>query len=488
MIKNSIDFDYSLREINKELNIDIKPQDKLLDSKSFNNSMKNIETNLNKLYENFRHIENMNNYCKAFLSVKIDDYKTEAESILNLIEDIRDINKNMAYIDYEVPLFNSLNNLKDRDKSKIKECKLQNNLLILNNSIEKDVEFDSCTKKSLSIPYMDNLKHIKTEAYRTTYIEDNIVTGGMREIITIHFPAPTKINNIDIKVSNCTIENIIYKYINGTEEHEKKYTTGAIKDRQVTSISFDLLCKNYTHSVYRVDKNKMTEDTWSKIKEYEYAELANIETQMELSEFIEVIRDKESTVINSKPEPNANIINLNKYSYMFGIDSIKLKYVKAEKESCFISKDINIGNLKQEEYINIISEANKTEGNSIEYYILDGEKEVPLLSFNEKKVEDEKIFTNMSLRFNQGENNEVTIKNNGYVVDMSLDDAIKQTTQTYSVDYYPDTDICYSYTPINNTIKIKVIIRRFNDFAEMPYIKSIKVRKYGGAAPWIENL
>lgn len=488
MIKDSIDFDYSLSEVNKELDIDIKLQEQILNSSNFNYSMENIETNLNRLYENFRHIENMNNYCKTFLSVKIDNYKSEAESILNLIEDIRDINKNMAYIDYEVPLINSSNNLKDRNNSKIKECKYQNGLLILNNEIETNIDFDSCSKKTLSIPYMDNLNAIKTEPYRTTYIEDNIVTNGMREIITIHFPSPVKLNNIDIKVSNCTIENIVYKYLNGTEEYEKKYVTGFSKDRQVTSISFDLLCKNYTHSVYKIDKNKMTDDTWSKIKEYEYAELANIETQIELDEFIEVIRDKDSTIINDVTGQNVNIVSLNKYSYMFGIDHIKLKYVKAEKESCFISKDINIGNLKKEEYINLISDANKSEGNSIEYYILDGEKEIPLLTTDESKVEDEKIFTNMGLRFMQGENDSITIKNNGYVVDMSLEDAIKQSNQTYSVDYYPNDDICYSYTPINNTIKIKAIIRRFNDFAEMPYIKSIKVRKYGGAAPWIENL
>lgn len=486
MIKDSTDFNYCLSEINKEINIDIKQQDKIMKSNDFNSSMQSIEDNLNKLYENFRYIENMTSYCKSFLSVKVDEYTTEANSILNLIEDTRDINKNMAYIDYEVPLMNSSNTLKDRDNSNLHPCKIQNGLLILSNQHETDIDYNSCSKKSLSIPYTENLNKIKEEPYRTTYIEDSIAKGGMREIITIHFPAPIRLNNIDIRTSNATIENIVYKFLNGTEEHEKTFKTGFSKDRQVTSISFDLLCKNYTHSIYKIDKDKMTDDTWSKIKEYEYAELTNIETQLELDEFIEVIRNKQSTEINESNTNNS--VSVNRYSYRFGIDHIKLKYVKPNTNSAFISQDINIGNLKEKEYINLNALISKSESNAIEFYILDGEKEMPLMLLNDNKVEDEKLFNSLDLRFIKGENNEIVIKNNGYIVDISLEDALNQITGNYSVDYHPDFDTCYSYTPINNNIRIKAIIRRFNDFAEMPYIKSIKVRKFGGAAPWIETL
>ena len=55
MLKDSIDFDYNLKQINQKVDSDIKLQDKILDSKKMNDTFTTIENNLNLLYEKTRY-------------------------------------------------------------------------------------------------------------------------------------------------------------------------------------------------------------------------------------------------------------------------------------------------------------------------------------------------------------------------------------------------------------------------------------------------
>jgi hypothetical protein len=143
--------------------------------------------------------------------------------------------------------------------------------------------------------------------------------------------------------------------------------------------------------------------------------------------------------------------------------------------------------MKDTEYLNINSDFISADSTDVEFYIIDGNQEIPILPLSKNEIKNEKIFTGLPLRFNTDDNNFV-IRKNGYVINMDLKDALNQVSGEYSVDYIPNKEYCYSYTPINTSVKIKAVLRRYNDFAEMPYIKSIKIRKFGGAAPWIEGL
>lgn len=486
MIKDSIDFNYACDQINRKLEDDVYIQGDILESTSFNTTLTTIENNLNMLYENCRNLENMINYCKTFLSVKVDQYTKETDAVLNLIEDVRDINKNMAYVDYPVELISQNRIYQDRDNSSLPMCQIQNSKVILGEAHAENVPFNMCARKSNSIPYKENLSNLGSETYRVTYIEDNIIKNGMKEEITINFLSPVTINNINLKTSNCTIENIVYRYINGTKEYQSTYTTGTMSPKLITSMSFDLVCTNYRHTIYKIDKNKMTDNTWDNVKTYDYNDLINATTQIEVNELIELIRDNNKQVINKSD--STNIETINKYSYRFGLDYITLHNVERYNESCFMSEEIKIGAMKNTEYLNINANVTSADSTSIEFYIVDGNKEIPILPLSESQINGEKIFTGMPLRFSQESSDNYTIRKNGYVVNMSLNDAIKQLSGEYSVDYIPSKENCYSYTPLNTSIKIKAVLRRYNDFAEMPYIKSIKVRKFGGAAPWIEGL
>lgn len=489
MIKDTTDFDYSYDQVTKPLSLDdnnIKMQELTLNSTTMNNTFSTIENSLNNLYEKTRYLEGMIQYCKTFLSVKIDEYTQETKAILALIEDIRDINKNLSYVEYPITFTNSTKTTADRDGSVLSPTKLQNNLLILSNKKENIIDFTSCTKKSKSIPYKHNLEDIKTDFYTTTYMEKDIIKGGLTERITINFKTPQKINNINIVPSNAEIKNISYVFLNGIEEQQEKLDTGFSKNRTIARLSFDLVCTNYKASTYKIDKDKMTDNTWSKLKEYEYSFLNNISTKIDMEEFIEVNRENSTTKINTSNATNT-VTQLN-YSYVFGIDTINFKYVEPNSDCCYISDDIIIGSLGTDEYINLFADYSHHSDSGIEFSILDGNVEVPIIPSNSNYIENEKILTNINIRFPEDTNRDLVIKSQGYVSNISLEEAISSKLERYSVSYYSYENNGYSYRPINKSIKVKAVIRRYNKLGEMPYIKNIKIRKFGGASPWIENL
>ena len=186
---------------------------------------------------------------------------------------------------------------------------------------------------------------------------------------------------------------------------------------------------------------------------------------------------------NEIPNKN-NILEKVMYSYMFGIDEISIKKIEQNQDSCFVSQAINVGELSEKEFIQLHAESVLDENATIEYSILDGNMEIPILPYGEKIIKNEKLFAALPLRFNQDYSTETIIKKDGLTTDISLDDAKNQVLSRFSVDYFPAKK--YNYTPINSSIKIKAVMRSYNKGINNSYLKSIKIRKYGGEVPWID--
>ena len=490
MLKDTIDFEYAINKVKEDINLDIILQDKILDSNKMNDSLKSIEDSLNKLYENSRYLEDAIDYCKTFLSVKIDDYTSDIKATLKSIEDIRDINKNMAYMEQPIAFKDNKNIISDRDGSNIASSIIKNDKLILGNKSEINIDYKDCTRKSDSIPYDENINEIKTEPYRTTYIEEKVATGGLKESITITLKTPSELNSLDIKTVNANIKNLRYVYVNGMEDYID-YDTGVTTNKIVASIKFDLVCSRYTQSAYYLDKDKLADNIWNKIKEYEYNYATGIETKVDAEALIARVSkrynstENESILYNEIPDKD-KILEKLMFTYMFGIDSIEIEKVEQHSESAFVSELIDIGTLKENEYIQLNVEQFNDENCTVEYSILDGDVDVPIMPIGTKHIENEKVFTNLPLRFDQDESQHTVIKRNGVAVNISLEDAKNQIDGTYSIDYTPSLN--YNYTPINTTIRVKTVIRRFGPVQTNPYINSIKVRKYGGDLLWMETV
>lgn len=482
MDNTNIDFGYALSQIKREIPDSYVKQDIYLNSKDINSSFENIEQCLNILYENTRHLEDAISYCDAFLNLKIQEYNQNIQETLKGIEDIRDINKNSAYIEYLCKFKDDLSIKKDRNNSIISNVLLKDNCILLGIESNSIVPYSNITKISSFVPYYNNLKDIKNEFYRTYYIEEKIANKGISESITVNLEQPSEINYIDIKTVNSEIENFRLVYINGVEDHVD-YKTGIVPSSIVTQIKFDLVCKKYSSSKYYMDKSKLTDDLWNKVKEFEYNYVLNIDSKIEMSEIISRIHDNQEIVFNSNYDKN-NVIEKNMYNYMFGINDIVIKNIKQNQDSCFISDSINIGNLKDNEFIQLHVDEQLDDDTVIEYSILDGDTEINALPYGKTVIRNERIFNGLPLRFNQDRSNTVIIKKDGVTTDITLDDAKNQILSRFSVDYFPEAN--YNYKPINSNIKIKAIIRSYRKNTNNSYLKAIKIRKYGGDVPWTD--
>lgn len=254
-----IDFNYCIEQINRDISLEHNDQSTYLNSNDANIAFNEIETSLNILYENTRYLEDAINYCNAFLNIKIDEYSQEIQETLKAIENIRDINKNSSYIEYICNFKDDLSIKKDRNNTVISNALLKQGYYMLGIKTDKTIDYANITKTSSYVPYSNNINNIKTENYRTYYIEEKIANKGISETITITLTEPSEINYINIKAVNSDIKNMRLIYINGIEEYID-YDSGIIPNAIVAQIKFDLICKKYTTSTYYMDKNKVTDD------------------------------------------------------------------------------------------------------------------------------------------------------------------------------------------------------------------------------------
>lgn len=487
--KSNIDFEYSINKIKEPIKENIFLQDKILDSSKINETFETMEYNLNKLYENTRFLEDAIDYCEAFLNLKIEDYSLEIKNTLKAIEDIRDINKNQGYIEHLVPFISDTSPKKDRDGSNLSDVYDKNGYLMLNTKSEININGNSINKKSSSVSYNDNLKELLNDKrYNAFYIEDSIPGKGITETITITLEKPTKLNYVFIDTINCDLENFRVVYANGLEDYIS-YKNGFFEEAIVSQIKFDINTKRYKTSKYWTYKDKDMEDVWNKVKEFEFKYALNASTKLEMEEILARVytnEDNEQTheIYNQSIDSSQATIEKTMYTYMFGIDSITIKYVEQENESCFISQSVNIGNIEKNEYIQLHVKDVINENAGIEYYLLDGDIEIPLMPADTKIIKNEKLFPTLPIRFSMPHYSEIIIKKDGMLTDISLDDAKEQILSKFSVDYIPDFK--YNYTPINSNLRVKAIIRKYTNQIDNSYIDLIKIRKYGGEALWTD--
>jgi hypothetical protein len=183
---------------------------------------------------------------------------------------------------------------------------------------------------------------------------------------------------------------------------------------------------------------------------------------------------------NSTPSDNVSDAG-EYYDYAFGIDEIQLKKTSATEASGFISKSIEIGT---SEYIEL--SVRTSGGNaSMEYYILDGIKEIAILSAEEEAVSHEKLFHGIDLRFPINTDYPVSIYCNGEKTTFKYNDIWKLNlagSDVYTICYTPMGTV-HQYSPDNKTIKVKVI-ERCMDWMTPSNIDSLVIQKYGGDKLW----
>lgn len=444
------------KNLSNSIKNDIVTQDKILNSNDFNVTFKYIEDSLNFLYEKNRVLEDIIKYSDLYLKNEINNIVAECKSILNSIEENRDLIKDNNYVKFSVPLVSEVNSHVDRNNKVINSTSLYNNTIVSSSN-----KINSYSPNKVSIKQTDinfNMYNsidtfFNANSYRSFYMFNNPKNEALAESLTLTFDSAVKINKINLNTSNCIIDTITLLLDDDSKVVLKK-DIGLFKACYVKQITIDIKCSNYILSQvnYKDYKNNDFWDTINKIK-----------------------TDENLIVDKSKY-----------YYYLFGIDNLEISYSTVNKESVFISKEINIGSLNENEYITLQA-SDSIERGDVEYYIIDGTTNIPILPEDKHEIINEKIFYKTETRFPCDITKPIVIKKNGEEVNITLYQAINTNTaeDIYTVSYTP---IINNVSKLNNDkIKIKAIIRNYDENF-YSFIKGINIKKYGGGKLWIDKI
>ena len=496
-IKDYNNFDYNIEQLEKPINLNITKQGNVMNSDNFNSSLQSIQDNLDILYEKTRYLEDSIDYARTFLDQKIEAYSKRINTIISSIEDISAINKNMSYLDFVVPFQENVVDHKDRNKNyKVKPCMISGNdkVLTLSNNAQEEYEITSISRSCTQVSYDSNLDEFSkgNNNYRAIYIEDKPLQSGVLETFTCYLPHAVEVNYIKTKAINSRIENIVLVYPNGITETMEDNVTGInTESRMITHFNLNLRCTAYDTVTYELDEELVNADNiWSSLNDYEYALSVDSETKLEVEALVSrtaISSTGQTTKKTYKAAPE-NIMTVTKYIYVFGIDKIDVGLIDFNNDCYFMSETIETGKFNDGDYLQLQVDDNCGEFSSIEYFIVDGDIEIPILPVNEQYVYNEKIFPENDLRFAIDDDlyakGVINIKKDGLVINTTLDDIKDSYDATYCVSYQPVND-CYNYTPINDSIRVKAIIRIFGETVDtVPHIKSISIKKYGGTTLW----
>lgn len=471
-MENDIQYDFNSnlnfiinRTLKTEVDGEIKEQSKIMKSKDFNETFSYIEDSLNYLYEKQRTLQDIINYSNIYLKNEINNSIEECKLLLNEIESSRDNAINDTFIRYNVPFNLGVTSVTDRNEEVLPNCYISNGNLIssYNLSSSYDITKLELKQEKKAACVSSSYKALSdTRSYRSFYKFDRPQGEILTEKISVMYDKPVKINRINLNISNCKVRvinlfledgkifsvNDIKKLSNADKyPADELYLMDKFKDVYVKRIDIELIASNYKSTKLNYDNYKSGEDFWEAI---------DLETEIDAN-------------------------NKTYYYYLFGIDNFSIELIKAETNSVFVSKPIQIDTINENE--NITLEVD--DYGVIEYYILDGTKEIPILPEGRVKVKSERIFFKTPTRFIVDPEKEITVYMNGNKTNMTLQEANEKndSSNLYTVDYVPILESTNNV--INKEIKIKAIIRNYNNNDSL--IKKISIKKNGGGKLWIDK-
>lgn len=180
------------------------------------------------------------------------------------------------------------------------------------------------------------------------------------------------------------------------------------------------------------------------------------------------------------------------YKYLYCLDGVVFENRRIVRAAGFISEPIKI---EQGSYVELSAETI----DGIEYSIIDGNEEVPILPKNVTVVTNEKLFFGMMPRFTIADSEDLIVKKNDIQIGVTtlreleiflMADASRDQTQEssfrndnfYTITYKP-IQSAQRYFPKNSTVKVKVIQRHITDNPPES-IGAIKLLQSSGKNSW----
>lgn len=179
----------------------------------------------------------------------------------------------------------------------------------------------------------------------------------------------------------------------------------------------------------------------------------------------------------SAPDYSTNYVNARKY--LFGIDKLSISRSVPAAVNGFISKPVSVGSCS---YIELAVKASTN--NNIEYSIIEGLNETPILPAGQTEVMHEKLFYGLSTRFTPDMTKKIKIYKDGQETSYTYEqlNSIEFGNGEYTISYTP-IKTAHTYYPKTGDIKIKAV-QRFRTGQIPAAIQSMVILRHGGDKIW----
>lgn len=185
--------------------------------------------------------------------------------------------------------------------------------------------------------------------------------------------------------------------------------------------------------------------------------------------------------LDSTEDADITTVTKLKYQYSLKPESSHITYGKS---SGMISEPITLTNFN---YICIDADVTLNDTSSVEFSIVDGTSEYPILPISCDTVERERLYDQVDTRFSIDTSKTVTIYKNGEVYSDSwaaFDTSLLSTNDIYTISYTPLTE-SHKVVPSHTSVQMKVVVLINTDEGYPPEISNIILYKCGGTIEWI---
>lgn len=282
--QNRIDNIYSIinnitSDAGYNINDDIKYQMKYMDSNTYNNDIDAIYNAINRLYEKTRLLYDLSENVESYIFEYINGTLSDFESIIKRIEIQRDSLKYNTDIIYNVDFENDYDSeYTDRDNSIIdKKAYIRGGTLTLNPIVTINI---SLTDNDIHISQYDksclynSINQLSANGiYRAYYATTSPTT--IKEKVTITFDHPVRMNDFDLKLSNCTYDNLTYITDDSNKIAINQVST-ILPTKQISSIEFDIICDSPNIDTFTLESTESPDyyyelkkkDFYSQVQQY----------------------------------------------------------------------------------------------------------------------------------------------------------------------------------------------------------------------------
>lgn len=238
----------------------------------------------------------------------------------------------------------------------------------------------------------------------------------------------------------------------------------------------NLLTDDYIpdESVVRADNDGLTyyeNGSWKFLGKGEYTEARDGNSTGNSAVRLTTISNTEDEILQANKETKTEAYQY--YTSYFGLNDFVTANKSFAPASGAVSDEISVEkDVPLHLYADVSCDTSKA---SVEFSILDGTKEMPILPDDQMEVEHEKVFFMLPARF---VGKDFMYYRDGSPLGTKLADGAMSDGATYTVSYKPDIS-SYEVTPTSDKVRVKTVIRVYDADARMPEVKNIRLGQEG---------